>query len=471
MEVTNNNPRRPVPTSKLRLAIFACALLPATLFAQTAPDLRQLLERVESLERANRALTDEVHALRDKLTDVNSARAAEPPKGEEQPDAPGPPLEEQLAIQNQRIAEQAQTKLESAQRFPIRLKGMLLFNSYLNSKQSGGVDYPTIAVRPGEASGGASLRQTIVGLDYQGPQTFGGGKLSASLLMDFYGGSGQALDQALRIRTATMQIDWKTRSLLAGLDKPIFSPRQSDSLAQVGITPLSGAGNLWMWIPQVRFEQDFQWSDTSGLRARLGLVQTRETPSYNAGNKAADELEPTRPGAEGRFEFYHGLGSSGRIEIAPGFHYSRSHVAHDSVPSRVFSMDWLVSPWRKLEFTGAYFVGQNVGHLGDGGISQGFTVLDERHVIPLHSQGGWLQWAFLATDRLSFHLFAGQHDNRDRDLLLGGVGRNLAYGANLFYHLAPNVIVGLEASQVRTTYIGDGTLRNNHYDVAFAYLF
>jgi hypothetical protein len=317
------------------------------------------------------------------------------------------------------------------------------------------------------AAGGASLRQSVLGLEYRGPEVFGGGKLHASLLMDFFGGSGDALDQALRIRTASMQIDWKSRSVTLGIDKPIFAPREPSSLAQVGVSPLTGAGNLWMWIPQVRVEQRIHFSDTSGVSAQMGVVQTREI--YQATSATVYEVEAARPGLEGRVEFWRDFGAGRRLEIAPGFHISTSHVDHTPVPSGLFSMDWLVSPWRKLEFTGALFKGENVTHLG--GVGEGFVVVGPQQVRPVHSQGGWAQRAIPVTDRLSFHFFTGAQDDREAALAPGQIARNLAYGANFFYHLSPNVIVGLETSHVRTSYIQLGQRLNNHYDLAFAYIF
>jgi hypothetical protein len=45
------------------------------------------------------------------------------------------------------------------------------------------------------------------------------------------------------------------------------------------------------------------------------------------------------------------------------------------------------------------------------------------------------------------------------------------YGMNLFFRLAPNVLLGPEISQLRSSYIRQGTRINNHYDLALAYLF
>jgi hypothetical protein len=72
---------------------------------------------------------------------------------------------------------------------------------------------------------------------------------------------------------------------------------------------------------------------------------------------------------------------------------------------------------------------------------------------------------------LWFNLFSGQQNDDASDLPRGSIGRNLVYGANFFYRLAPNVLASFEASQIRTSYLGNGTLLNNHYDLALAYLF
>jgi hypothetical protein len=454
---------------------IAALVSATTLSAQSgSADLRQILERLDGLERANRELTEEVRALRGQLATVTAqvkVEAPAPASGEQAAAAlDQAAVDEQLAVQRQQLLEHAQTKVESGQRFPIRLKGMVLFNSFINSKQGGEKQYPSIAGERGDANGGASLRQSIFGFEYMGPEVAGGGKLHASVLMDFYGGTGLALDQTLRIRTARMDVDWKSRSLMVGIDKPIFSPRDPTSLAQVGVSPLTGAGNLWMWIPQIRFEQRYRMSDESQVRAQIGVVATREIPSYQADNYVAD-VEPSRPGAEGRVEFSRTFSGVRKFEIAPGFHVSTSHVAHTPVPSRVASLDWLATLSQKLELTGAFYTGQNVAHLGTGGIGEGFDVRGPGDVRPLHSHGGWTQLTWTATDRLSFHLFTGRQNDRNPELPPGEIGTNLTYGINFFYRLAPNLILSLESSQTRTSYIDMGHRLNNHYDFAFAYMF
>jgi hypothetical protein len=448
----------PILTIVLRncSAFFCWLLLPGVLAAQSSPEIAEILARLKHLEQQNQELAQEVHQLREELAATRAPAA---------PAAAVETLEEKVAVNRSRTQDLAQTKVEASQHFPIRITGMALFNGYLNSKGSAGYQYPLYAWPGSEASGGGSLRQTTLGLEYQGPRTFLKGKISGSIYMDFWGGSGAFLNQDFRIRTAKIQMDWDSRSLMAGLESPIFAPRQPASLAQVAYAPLSGAGNLWQWIPQVRFEQQFHFDEQSGLRAQVGIVQTVESYGYEG---YGPQPEPARPGVEGRFEFYHSWDDTRRIEFAPGFHFSSTHVAGGSLPSDLFSLDWRMVPAARLEFTGAFYTGRNVGHLG---ALESFTILPSGAVLAVHSQGGWGQFTIPATSRLSFHLFSGMEADRGADLRAGAIARNWMYGANFFYRLAPNVLLALESSQARTTYLDAGYRLNNHYDLALAYLF
>lgn len=437
----------------VRLVWAATAVLIPRALAQ-APELQALVERLERLERDNERLRAEIAELRRELEAVRASPVAE--------------LEERVEIHERRIAEQAQSKVESSQRLPLRVTGMALFNVFLNSRGAGGADNPPLAARTlGARSGGATLRQSVIGLQYQGPATLWGGKVRGSLFADFFAGGGDTLNQQARIRTASIEIEWRTRSLLVGQEKAIFNPREPNSLAQVGVSPLTGAGNLWRWQPQVRFEQRLRLGEATRLAAQVGLLQTSEDVSA-VPSEYASAVSRRRPGLEGRFLVSHSLGEDRRLEIAPGFHASRSHVAGFSIPSNLFSLDWFANPWRRLEFTGAFFTGQNVGHFGAP--RQGLVVRREG-IAPVHSRGGWAQFTFLAGSRLSFNVMAGRHDDRNADLLAGMVGKNTAWGGNAMYRIAPNVIVGLEVLQVRTDYLGTGLRINNHYDLAVAYLF
>src|SRR5581483_11750925 len=162
-----------------RLCGLAVLVWPILAGAQT-PDLTAILERLDRLERENRELADQVTALRARLDGVPSTTAVKPVDV---------PLDQRVEIQERRVEELAQSKVEAAQKFPIRLTGMALFNAFLNSRQSGGFDYPVTANATGPNHAGATLRQTILGLEFRGPATVAGGTVRGSVYMDFFGGA------------------------------------------------------------------------------------------------------------------------------------------------------------------------------------------------------------------------------------------------------------------------------------------
>lgn len=455
-------------SASLTLGLTTFGLGGASLAAQSTAEGREILNRLERLEQANHALADEVRALRKDLAAARAGADSAPA----QPAAA--PLAEQVAVQSARVEEMAQSKVESSQKLPIRITGMALFNAYVNGRFNAGAENPAIASQQrGNATGGGTLRQTVLGLEYQSPHTIWGGKVAGSVYMDFFGGSASSLNHLMRLRTATVSLDWERTSILVGQEKPIISPRNPDSLAQVGVSPLTGAGNLWLWQPQIRIEHRVGFGRSSGLRAQAGVFQTRQLDDGNTYSPSASPVTPllehSTPAIEGRFEVWRQWGEDRRIEIAPGFHEHGSSVYSISVPSHIFSIDWLIRPVRHLELSGMFYQGQNVASLG--GLPQGFTIGRYYRIVPVHSAGGWAQIRLPITARLAFDLYGGQQNDRKSDLLNGNIGKNQSYAANVMYRIATNVMVSLEGGQVRTTYVGIGNRLNPHYDLAVAYFF
>jgi hypothetical protein len=455
--------------------------------AQSAsPEMREVLQRLQRLEDDNRTLTGEIRALRSELAvalgkGVPSTAANAPVNSDNA--NPGPTNAEhlnddpQVSVNKARIDELAQTKVEASQKLPLQVVGMALFNAYVNGRYNAGAENTTVAsLGPGDATGGGTLRQTVLGLQYESPQSVLGARITGSLFTDFFAGTGASLDHILRLRTATVTLDWGSTAVTVGQDKPIISPRDPGSYAQVGVSPLTGAGNLWLWQPQARIEERFRFGTNSGVKAQLGVFQTRELGAESAGyNPYLSEptqtvpVEHADPGIEGRFEFWRQWGENIRIEIAPGFHDNASHAGASSIPTHIFSTDWLIKPSSYLEFSGFFYNGQNVATLG--ALPQGFVMGMYGQIHPVHSTGGWAQLRIPVTPRLAFDFYGGTQDDRNTDLSYGYIGANRAYFANAQYRIAPNVILSLEGGQVRTQYLGPGLRVNNHYDLAVAYLF
>src|SRR5579871_1664491 len=158
-----------LPMRQLSLLMMLCA---GCAQAQSTLEIREILARLQKLEDANRALNEEVTALRGQLA---AARGDNP-----QPE-PAEPLQDQLAVEKARVEELSQSKVESAQKLPIRITGMALFNTYVNGHDNGNTENTTIAtLNRGDATGGGSLRQSVVGLQFESPRTILGGKASGS---------------------------------------------------------------------------------------------------------------------------------------------------------------------------------------------------------------------------------------------------------------------------------------------------
>jgi hypothetical protein len=451
-------------TKTIGLCLLTFAM-PRPAAPQTSPDVQKIFDRLDKLEDENHKLLDEIHALRNELA---SARGTTP-SGTPGAGAPAPAsADERLDVQENRTAELEQSKVAASQRFPISLTGMLLFNSFINGRSGGGAQDPVAAsLNTSAATDGASVRQTILGLKFNGPSLPGGGNASGSIYMDFFGGSSSPGNSLLRIRTATLDLNWKNFTVSVGQDKPIISPRDPSSFAQMGVSPLTTAGNLWDWNPQVRVERRFSFGENTGLKAQAGVYETTESYSAALPEEYAGTLEHSRPAYQGRFEFFHG-DANRRIEVAPGFSLSSTHVAGASVQSRIASLDWLVRPSSIVEFSGEAFNGEDVAGLG---ALPGFDILPSDTVIPVHSHGEWGQIALFPAPRLSFHVYAGEQYNRASEVAPSGIHWNFVYAANAMYKLAPNVVAALEAAQTRTEYLGSMLRLNNHYDLALAYLF
>jgi hypothetical protein len=451
----------------LTKSTVVCALLVATAgraLPQSNPgvDMQKIIERLDKLEDENQKLLDELRQLRSELKAAQSATTVRPE------DAPASaPDSERIAVLENRTADLDQSKVSASQRFPISLTGMLLFNAFMNGRNGGGSEYPVIAGSPGAATDGATLQQTIIGLRFSGPDLPGGGKASGSIYMDFFGGTLAPLNNLFRIRTAALDLSWKNTTLTVGQDKPIISPREPTSFAQVGISPLTGAGNLWFWSPQARVEQRFSFAENTGIKAQAGVYETNENYGSMLPAEYSSTLERSRPAYQGRFEFFHG-DERRRFEIAPGFSLSSTRVAGQSVSSRIASVDWLIRPTPLIEFSGEAFNGHDVGGFG---ALPGFDILYSGAVIPIHSHGEWGQIALFPAARLSAHIYAGEQYNRPSEIAAYSVQRNFTYAGNIMYKIAPNVMAALEAAQTRTQYLGSLLRLNNHYDLALAYLF
>ncbi len=467
---------RSIVRSLTAATLFGAIFRAPAMWAQelNQDQMTRILQRLDALEQQNRELLSEIRSLREDLAKGNSQSPAAAESAGTASSSAGAavaetaPTEERVDVAEQQIRDLAQSRVESEHRDPIQLTGMLLFNGFRNGRYSGGAEDPTTAaLAAGQQTSGGTIRQSILGLKFAAPEKIAGMEVSGSAYMDFWAGTGTSLNQLMRLRVASVNFAWNNTTFTVAQDKPILAPREPDSLAQVGVSPLTGSGNLWLWQPQVRVEQRFHFGDTAGLNAQAGVYQTSERGNVPA--EYATQVAGSRPSLEGRFVFWKQASADSRFEIAPGFHVSDSRVAGYAIPSRIVSLDWRVPMGNKFDLTGAVFHGENLGVVG--GLQQGIAANTWDVLHAVRGSGGWAQLKYLATPRLSFDLYGGQEDDRNRDLAPGGISKNQTYAVNAIYRVMSNVLASFEYAYLRSTYLGGGVRSNPHYDVAFAYLF
>jgi hypothetical protein len=433
---------RPYFSGALLLCLMLGSRSRAEAQQQPSPEtLQRILDRLDSLEKQNETLLKEIHDLRQELSGQAS-----------------PPVKEQVEAVEQQTKDLAQTRVSASQRFPVSLTGMFLFDATKSGRGSSyGGPY-------GNSGTGATLRQSIIGLEFYGPHIFGDGQIHGSLSMDFYSGTQ---DSVLRIRRGVVSFDWRRRSITFGQDKPLIAPLQPTSFARVGIPPLSGAGNLWLWLPQVKYEERIPIGTNTELKAQAAIVQTAE--NYNAPSSAVEPaIAPARPAAEVRLEYQRSWNDQPRLALGFGAHTSTSHAYGESVPSRVVSADFRYQPKDWLQFSGTLLHGENFANLG--GLGPGLTA-SEYGVAPVRASAGWIQVALPVTSRLTFDLYAGRQLNAANDLNSNAPLRSLMYAGNILYRVAPNVVLGFEGGRSQVTYLNGNPFSADRYDATVAYLF
>src|SRR5260370_26932220 len=268
--MTRNAIRHGVAQAFLPVLVTFLLDMCAAANAQNTPEMRQILSRLDRLEKQNQTLTEEVRALRQEVSVLRAPSSGATSASVSSTDGQVPAAQlqagEESAVQQNRIEELAQTKVEASQKFPIRITGMALFNAYVNGRFNNQSTNPTIAsLQHGDATGGGTLRQSTLGLLFNGPLTLAGGKVSGSIYMGFFGWATASLNHGFRIPTEAIKLDFRHTSLMFGQAKPIISPPDPHSLAQLAVSPLTSAGNPWLWQPQIRLEQRGPFGNSSGF--------------------------------------------------------------------------------------------------------------------------------------------------------------------------------------------------------------
>ena len=392
-------------------------------------------------------------------------------------------LQEQVEVNTAQIKEHAQTKVESDGKFRVKLHGMILANTFLNTNDSSLNDVPLLAPLPGNSPRrnnlGASLRQSRLGFTFEGPRlspTWGNARLSAETEFDFWGGDNTAVLGSLRILTASARLDWEQTSFIAGQRQPLVSPRNPTSLAATWFAPLAAAGNLWQWRPQIMVEHRVRLGESAELQLQGGVL-------LPFGETLQGEVIEGGPGYEARLVWSRTMATEQKLEFGfGGYFHHRLFSFGRSVNSHAITGDWQIPLAKNLILSGEAFVGRAVNLGEPSGFRNdrlyavnGLLTNPATSIRGVYSTGGWTQLSYKVNPAIDFNFAYGQDDPRNRDLFVRQLAattrlKNQAAFANFIWALRQNFLVSLEYRRMWTNY-QSSRQRAGHYNLAFGYTF
>ena len=481
------------------------ALTPGHAQTQTSSDLTERVQQLtEAMNRIETQISEsqrQLNEMRAQLADllqrlgpVKSPISLQPDKAAAKLQTEIDDLRERQSVQESQIAVQEQAKVESESKYPVKFSGLILMNGFVNTRMVDSAPTPTIAVA-GPGSTGATMRQTILGVDARGPHLFGArshgdlrfdfdGSVSAS--SGYTGGYGVSL---IRLRTAHGVLEWDRGQAFFSFDRPILSPNTPDSLTAVAEPALAWSGNLWLWNPQVGGEYDLPVTHAWKLRVQSALIDASDAPDTRIPTTTNGvPIVPSTsqlgrwPGVETRLALVGGATEPG-MEIGAGGYFA----AHRTLSGRRFdswagTLDFRIPLPARMELSGTAYRGLALGGLG-GGVFKDYVFHiqgNEVYIPSLDDIGGWAQWKQRAGQRLEFNEAAGI-DNAFADQLRPYVvqsagpyqvlARNRTITGNVIYSPSTYLDFSIEYRRVQSSPVNARTNSSDVIGLAAGYKF
>lgn len=455
--------------------------------------LRQELERLRAVSSAKaQTASEEPVALEPGNTAATSGQSVD--QQSQKPSAERDArLEEEYDLLAGKVDDQYQTKVESASKYRMRLSGIVLMNLFSNAGRVDNIDVPTLAygTAPGYSSGstGATLRQSEIGFEVFGPQV-AGAKTRADLQLDFGGGFQDAPNGVnaglARLRTGTMRLDWQNTSVVAGQDALFFSPLSPTSFASLTVPPLTYAGNLWGWIPQVRVEHRVSMGEGSSLTFEGGMLDplSGETP-IRASYRLPGPGEASRAPALGsRVAWNHSLFGQPMVWGFGGFYSRQNYDFGRNLDAWAGMTDLEVPLSHQFTLSGKVYRGRGLGGLY-GGIGRsvlfsGDPSSPSSQVRGLNSVGGWSQLKYRASTKVEFNVAYGLDNPYARDLKAfpfpqsyqdPSLARNSGSFANVIFRPRSDLLFSAEYRHLKTYTTDYGPNSAGHVNLMMGVLF
>ena len=450
-------------------------------------------EMREELKESRQEVSDlrkEVNELRDQLSASGEAGA------DNLKQAVGQLRDDQEVVQSQ-IKTLEQSKVGTESRYPLKITGMVLFNSYV---VDGAVDNPILPLialprtpQWVHHSMGATLEQTQIGMTATGPKLWNA-NTSADISADFFNSSYTTIPpptgMSLRLRTASAYLDWKNTQVSAGQQTPLITPLSPTSFATVGTPALAWAGNLWTWLPQATYTRRMTISDSSHADFSFGLLDPE------AGYVTADQAygftrRNLQPGYEGRVAYEWG-DPSRPYEIAANGYYTRQLyygnqmsgnriIENQSLDFWAGTADWRVPVARVGELSGEFYRGRGIGDLGGGAFKNVVVEYGSDYASGLNATGGWAQWKSRLTPSLEVNAYFGTDNaqaNQVRNQMLAPTPsiysylvKNQSTAANIIYRPKTYLVFSGEYRYLKSWYTYGSAREAQTVDLTMGYLF
>jgi hypothetical protein len=402
-------------------------------------------------------------------------------------------LEEASQLMSSKVDDQYQTKVESASKYRVRLSGLALLNLFSNRGTTDNSDFPSWAIAPGpfDSKGdfGASLRQSELGLEVFGPR-LAGAKTSGNLQVDFSGGftstaNGNNLG-LIRMRIATMRMDWEKTSLVVGQDNLFLSPLSPTSFASLAVPALAYAGNLWGWIPQVRAEHRFDLSGGQKIVVQGGILDniTGEPPYYAFSRTPQAGERSSQPAYGVRIAWTGNIVGQPMTLGAAGYYSRQDWVIDHHVDGWAGMADWDIPIAPRVSLSGEFYRGLAVGGFG-GGIGRSVLYSDNgfgptTRVRGLESIGGWSQLKVKATAKLEFNGAVGVDNpfaeylrefSAGQNYLGPPLTQNRSGLVNFVYRPRSNLLFSTEYRHLKTYQLSSGAWSAEQVNLMMGILF
>ncbi|MGA7767614.1 MAG: hypothetical protein WCA27_15500 [Candidatus Sulfotelmatobacter sp.] len=402
-------------------------------------------------------------------------------------------LEESTSLIGSKIDEQYQTKVETASKYRARLHGIVLMNAFRNIGGSDNLDFPSYAQPvPGgapQATLGATLRQSEIGLEIFGPNV-AGARTSADVQLDFAGGfpaTGNGVNFGIaRLQTANLRFDWEHTSVVAGQDSLFISPLSPTSFASLATPAFAFAGNLWGWTPQLRIEQRFSVSDQQTVTVEAGILDNLDwEPPYNSFYRSAQAGELSGQPAYAFRTAWSRPVRERPLSFGVAGYYGRQNWTWDRYVDAWAGMaDWQIPIVSRLALSGEFYRGRGIGGLG-GAIGTSILYGGDPNapftpIRGLNTAGGWTQLKFQATPKLEFNgviaednAFAGDVRGFATDQNNFGeiLGRNRGALGNVVFRPRSDLVLSAELRRLRTFPVYSSSSVTNQVNLSVGILF